>query len=476
MTFAATQSSRLRALCRALAILIPLALTARAATGPAAPVLPGPAVGEVDDNPEAGGLIRLGASLAGKGDYATAEIAYRQMLNRGDFTPADQKTALLGLAHMFRKAGALTKAVAIYEKFLEQYPDDYRVPDAYLDLGRSLRDIGAYNLALTRFYSVINTTLKLPAQGFDHYSLLAKTAQFEIAQTYYEAGNYSEAGKFFTRVRLLDLAASDRARAHFMAGCAEEHAGEFATAVTTLRTYLDQWPADENVPEARYVLATALDQLKRPQEAQAVTLDLLHAESSADPRRWAYWQRRTGNQIANKLFQNGDTQDALTIYLCLAGLSNEPSWRLPVVYQTALCYERMFQVDSARTAYQAVLDAAQPKAGAPAPTPELVELAGMAKWRMEHLEWRDTLNSKLTTFVIPGTVDPAPDAKGASPAGPAPPAGRLVDHLRPSSLPLRPPHDFAGSAATAPEDLRRTLRTRPRGKSIPAATPPHSGI
>ena len=206
-----------------------------------------------------------------------------------------------------------------------------------------------------------------------------------------------------------------------MAGCAEQRAGELEEAVATLRAYLDQWPADENVPEARYVLASALDQLKRPQEAQAVTLALLHSESTADPRRWAYWQRRTGNQIANKLFQDGDTQNALAIYLCLAGLSpGALTWRVPVVYQTALCYERMFQVESARTAYQAVLDAIQDQAPAPlASAPELVELAGMAKWRMEHLEWRDNLNRRLTNFVIPGTVTPAPDAKSADPGAPA---------------------------------------------------------
>jgi tetratricopeptide (TPR) repeat protein len=374
---------------------------------------------EKSANPEANGLLTLGTRLSTAGDYATAEIAYRQILNRGDFSVSDQKTALLGLAHMFRRAGALTKAVAIYEKFLQEFPDDFRAPDAYLDLGRTLRDMGAYKIALTRFYSVINTTLKLNAQEFDHYSLLAKTAQFEIAQTYYESGDYSEAGKFFTRVRLLDLAPVDRARAHFMAGCAEERAGELASAVTTLRGYLDQWPKDENVPEARYVLATTLDELKRPQDALAVTLELLsaeHSETAKDVRRWTYWQRRTGNQLANKFFQDGDTLDALRIYLCLVDLSPEPSWHLPVVYQTALCYERLFQVANARTAYQAVIDGATPHPDAPPPSADVVELASMAKWRMDQLGWRDDLNHRLTSVLAPGSMDSTQAVKTSSPA------------------------------------------------------------
>ncbi len=381
-------------------------------------LVPSPASSPV--NPEAAGLIHLGTKYAAQGDYASAEIAYRQILERRDFSVSDQKTSLLGLAHMFRKSGALTKAVAIYEKFLKEFPDDARVPDAYLDLGRTLREMGAYNLALTNFYSVINSTLKLPPAGFDHYTLLAKTAQFEIAETYFESGDFAEAGKFFTRVRLLDLAAADRARAHFMAGCAQQRAGDLDSAVATLRTYLEQWPDDENVPEARYVLATALDELKRPQEALSATLALLnteHTRVASDPRRWTYWQRRTGNQLANRFFQNGDAINALAIYDCLASLSPDPGWRLPVLYQTALCYERLFQTDRARAAYQAIMDAAKPKAGAPAPTAEITELGGMAQWRRAHLEWREDMNHRLTEVLAPSTMG-AP-SKTAAPPPPA---------------------------------------------------------
>jgi tetratricopeptide (TPR) repeat protein len=408
MTVAAFRPSlRLRSW---LALALPLASwSVQADTAPAA------AADRTPANPEAGGLLRLGTSLTGHGDYETAEIAYRQILERPEFSIEDQKTALLGLAHMFRKAGASTKSVAIYEKFLKEFPDDARVPDAFLDLGRTLRDMGAYNLALTRFYSVINTTLKLPSGGFDHYSQLAKTAEFEIAQTYYEEGDFAAAGKFFLRVRLLDLSPEDRGRALFMAGCAQQRAGDLDGAVTSLRAFLKQSPKDENVPEARYVLATALDGLKRPQEALAVTLALLnveHGRIATDPRRWTYWQRRTGNQLANRFFQSGDPLNALAIYDCLATLSSEPAWRMPVLYQTALCYERLFQTDRALAAYQAVIDAATAKGVAA--TPELAELVDMARWRQTHLQWRDATSHKLTNVFSSGSVPPGP--------APAPPA------------------------------------------------------
>lgn len=380
-----------------------------------------------EDKPVAGqsaeGLMKLGASLAGRGLYSTAEIAYRQIIDHPAYGLDDQKDALLALAHLYRKAGTLTKAVAIYEKFLAEYPDDSRDPDAFLDLGRTLRDMGAYRLAVNRFYSVINTTLKVTPQDFDHYALLAKTAQFEIAQTYYEEGDYEDAGKFFTRVRLLDLAPADMARAYFMAGCAEQRAGELDEAATTLRSYLAQWPADANVPEAQYVLAAALEGLNRPQEALKVTLSLLNAEHrlvATDPRRWAYWQRRTGNELANQFFQNGDILNALAIYRCLAGLSADPQWALPVTYQIALCYERLYQTDQARDAYQSIVDAAKSlPQGSPA-SPLAAELAGMAAWRIGQLRWEAGANRRLTSLLSPGILpEPPPSAARTDSPSPA---------------------------------------------------------
>ena len=42
----------------------------------------------------------------------------------------------------------------------------YRLVFPVMALGRCLRDMGAYSTAIARFYSVINSTLKLPAGGF----------------------------------------------------------------------------------------------------------------------------------------------------------------------------------------------------------------------------------------------------------------------------------------------------------------------
>ncbi|MES1167623.1 MAG: tetratricopeptide repeat protein, partial [Oleiharenicola lentus] len=319
-----------------------------------APAEPKPAARPDDTlQREAHGLLNLGASLTERGDFAAAEIAYWQILHNRANTTADQCDALFGLGRMYRKQGMLTKASAVFEKFLKLYTEDPRVPDALLDLGRCQRAMGAYKNAINRFYNVINSTLKLPPESYEHYQLLAKTAQFEIAETHFETGNFAEAAKFFDRLRLLDLAPEDRARAHFKSACALLKGGEAEKAAAIFTQFIDQWPQDTNVPEARYLLALTLRQLGRAEEALTITLTLLrteHSTAGVDPKNWAYWQRRTGNQLANEFFQDGDTHNALIIYQGLAGLSPEPAWRLPITYQIGLCYERMRITDRATAA------------------------------------------------------------------------------------------------------------------------------
>jgi TolA-binding protein len=386
---------------------------------------------------EADGLLNLGARLTERGEYGTAEIAYWQILHNPERTVADEKSALLGLAHLYRKQGGVpgadaiyvTKADAIYEKFLKDYPDDERAPDALLELGRTQREMGAYNLAISRFYSVINSTLKFPTQGFEHYQALAKTAQFEIAQTYFESGDYVAAARYFSKVRLLDLAPADRAHAHFMTAFSQQLGGDYEHAVATLREFIAQWPEDQNIPQARYFLSTSLLQLNRTQEALVATLELLreeHRRDTGDPKRWSYWQRRTGNQIANEFFQTGDTFNALAIYKGLNELSPEPSWRLPVTYQIALCYERLHQLDDARAAYGLIITAGKGAPGGPPASPEIAQLAQMSDWRLRHLDWRDNVERQFNVFFT-GSADPAAakaapaQSPAADPAPPPPP-------------------------------------------------------
>lgn len=431
----------------------------------AAPQSGAPVHATDDAHDEVNGLQKLGLSLTERSDWDAAEIAFRQILTNRSANADNLAKALIGLARVYRRQGSFTKAAAIYERFLKDYPAHELNPDALLELGRTHRALGANQLAIARFYSVINSTLKLSAEGFTHYQMLAKTAQFEIAETHFQQGNYTEANKFFSRLRLLDLAPADRARAHFKSAYALYLGKDLEAAVTTLHSYLEQWPQDENMPEARYLLSLSLRSLDRKQEALDATLELLRSQhASGEAKRWAYWQRRTGNQLANDFFQNGDTHNALVIYQGLAALSPDSAWSLPIKYQIGLCYERMRMTDRALAAYQSIVDYTQapPAAGEPPALPveaaktkpvvpakpvniELTELARMAAWRIGQLNWHEQTERQLTSIFLP-TPEPV-KAPVLPPQTPSP-----IINI-PASSPAPSGHDQSGNPATASSGL-----------------------
>ncbi|AHF92983.1 hypothetical protein OPIT5_25050 [Opitutaceae bacterium TAV5] len=395
----------------------------------AAAALPAPPAAALSPE-ERASLFRLAAGSLAKGDTAGAEIAWRRIL-LGDPSAADEENALLGLARTHRQAGDLVKAAAVYEKLRQDHPASGLLPESCLEHGRVLRVLGAWKLAIDQFYNVIHGTLRIASGQTAHYRQLARTAQFEIAETHYLAGNYADAARFFSRLNLLDLAPGDRARAHFMAAMSRLRENRLEDAATGFTSFIASWPDDESVSEARYQLATIWMRLGRKQDALDVTLDLLrleHRHAGADVRAWAWWQRRTGTWLANDFYNQGDYSGALTIYHHLVRISPEPRWRLPVLYQIGLCQERLRQTGAARATWRQILDdpALQPQsAGSPpaSPPPEdLAELGRMAAWRLEHLDWAEKTGTLLDSLTPPAPDPPLRPSSVASPHAVNPPS------------------------------------------------------
>jgi tetratricopeptide (TPR) repeat protein len=147
------------------------------------------------------------------------------------------------------------------------------------------------------------------------------------------------------------------------------------------------------------------------------------ARTAKDPKLWIYWQRKTGNQIANEFYEQGDSAIALTIYLTLSELSPEPIWRLPIVYQIGLCYERLGEASEAIASYQTILDNVRATKGDGAARSELADLSRMAAWRLDQITWQQNTQQRLL-LLLPQqpTVQNAPaphhDASGIAPAAP----------------------------------------------------------
>ncbi len=363
-----------------------------------APEPAAPAQTITDD--ETAGLLRIAARKITGGDVESAEVIYKHILgkNNHDTSSPGMQNGLLELARAYRQRGERVKAAAVYEKLLAAHPNFASAPEAYLELGRTLRAIGAYDRAIGKFYNVLHSTLKLSGEQTGQYRRLARTAQFEIAETHFASGDYNEAARLFSRLNLLDLAPSDHERARFRAAISLLRGGNVEAAVTALQAFIKTSPATETSAEARYQLALALGRLGRDQESLGAFMDLLRAEHGRNAETsaaWKDWQRRTGNHLANYFYDKGDYRSAIVVLNRLATLSPDPRWQLPVLYQTALCHERLMQYEKAVEVYRQTAALLANDKEAPA---ELLEIIRMAEWHMRHIQWLDSTNERIRSI------------------------------------------------------------------------------
>jgi tetratricopeptide (TPR) repeat protein len=355
-------------------------------------VSPGPSLAEIERE----SLLRIGEAKLTSGDFESALVAFRQVA-QADPPVESAIAALLGMARTYTQQGELIKAVASYEYLLKTFEVGAHTPTANLEAGRILRDLGSDKQALARFYSVIHTTLRLTETDQGGYREVVRTAQFEIAETHLRAGDYESAARFFKRFELLDVQPEDRAWAQFKAARAMELSGQSREAITAYRSFIERNPGNEHTPEAHFLLASLLEADDQHRESLEVTLALLQheqARSHEDQSRWRHWQKRTGNQLAAAFFARGEFNSALVLYRALALLSEDPSWRLPLVYHQGICYERLLDYPLALAAYSVILDHVEQASG-------FSDLGRMAEWRRDQISWRRDTHQNIRELLSP---------------------------------------------------------------------------
>jgi len=342
-------------------------------------------------------VLRRARLAAAQKEFDLAERLYTQPLGM-KVTEAQRQAALLELAAMYEDAGMTTKMAAVYEKFAKLFSDDARLPQIYLTLGHLYRQMGAHQVAIARFYNVLNVSLNVPENDIPVYKRLSMQAQLDIAETYFLTGDYENASKFFNRLQLLNLSPPARERVLFKTAYIDHLREDYPAVIAGLNSFLDDYPDSRLAPESHYLLAYAYRTMNRPDEAMKEVLTLLrhkHIQAGGDAEIWLYWQKKSANQMANEFYERGDFHGALKIYQAMAPLSRSPHWQWPVLYQIGLCFERLGMYPKAAEAYQ-LLATSQEWKGQPLELDEqLNSLREMARWRLEHVGWAETTRNQL---------------------------------------------------------------------------------
>jgi tetratricopeptide (TPR) repeat protein len=283
-------------------------------------------------------------------------------------------------------------------------------------------------------------------------------AMFEIAETFMDSEDYDNAIKFFDRLLSLEqMVDTDRSVVRFKKGLAhyrrarenltkEERMlrlppeqrqerevdfdktprADFAKVKESLRGYGTLYPQSPYVPEAHYLLALTYEQLNQDEESVAELLKLLKEadfnpdliisrEQSRTLRDrdqlalnklkgvWNFWKKKTGNYLANKFFEDNEYFNAYRIYTALRDVDRSPSWQLPILYQIALCEEKLGNYVQAMETYTSIeeyINSEEDAREGMVNNEYLKFVYGMVKWRRDQLEDTRSIRQAVNRYGI----------------------------------------------------------------------------
>jgi len=319
-------------------------------------------------------------------DHASAEKMLVRILDE-EPPPEFQRATMFELALVAQEQMKLARAQQIFAQYIQLFPQDPTVPEVLLRQGLIFRQMGAYNMAIGKYYAVMNSALGLKLDQFDYYKRLVLQAQTEIADTYFVQGKFVEASDFFGRILKQNTAELNRAQIYYKLIHCLASLGKHTEVTTQARAFYEKHLDATEIAEVYYLSAASYKALGRTREAHAEVLRLLKSQASSvktNPENWIYWQQRAGNDIANQLYIEGDYINALELYTHLAALNSASIWQIPIWYQVALIYERLGQEKKAVEKYTDIIARAKEVDDAPS----VKTVVEMARWRKEQIDWR----------------------------------------------------------------------------------------
>lgn len=341
-------------------------------------------------------------------NYDEAERCYIKVLNY-EMDDALRQNLMLEMIDLLMERQSIAKVVIVYEKFIEQFPRASILTDIYTKLGRLYREIGAFDMAVARFYQVLNASLSIAPEEMTAYKAKTDEAQYEIAYTYVQMERYRDALTFFQRLKKVNLHPSMRQMVLFNIGYCSFKLEAYSDVILELEDLLKHYPDSVVAPESHYILSSTYRIINEPQKAMNEVMQLLkHSEVdlAGDKELWLYWQKKTANQAANEFYERGDYLNALKIYQVMVPLNENPDWQIPVLYQIGLCFERLNMYKKAHEAYSLITSDQEWKKGENQLNETTQSIRDMAKWRLDQLKWNSDIEKKLENFLS------LPDASG----------------------------------------------------------------
>lgn len=358
------------------------------------------------ESPATAGL-RNARIAAQQGHIERAESLYLKLLEK-EMPLTERLDILIEYGNLYQKNSQKVKYSAVLENFVALAKGDPRLPMAYLELGRTYRDIGDFKKSLAAFNNVLNASLMGAEVNMEAFKKASLQAKIEMTETYFAMGDIAEAKRSLKRLQTLELSDADREKIMFQSITLRFNEGDYANVLPDLKMFITQYPQSQRLCEARFLLASAYRKQGQFETSLQEVLTLLQDDrlnKDVSPDVLLYWRGKAGNQIGNAFYEQGDYMNALSIYQAMLPLHAGPIWQWPVLYQIGLCYERLKMYDKAKNTYQEIASPTTSAHFVNTPlSPSLNATQESAKWRLNQMEWSKNMTVELSKLTPPDTT------------------------------------------------------------------------
>jgi tetratricopeptide (TPR) repeat protein len=213
--------------------------------------------------------------------------------------------------------------------------------------------------------------------------------------------DYARALALFDRIELLELSAENHETVLYYKILATLKLPELKAGIELIDTFIEEFPESEFLPELLYSKADVMMKLGEKDSSIALFMRLLDSaknESDASERQRTFWHQQAGNRLANRFYAEGDYSVALRIYQGMVELSEQSSWRIPVIYQIALCFEKMAMHKRAQESYLFIEQKMKPL-DVDTLSPALRQIKENTAWRLKVIQWRIDAEEQAASLI-----------------------------------------------------------------------------
>ncbi|PSQ88036.1 MAG: hypothetical protein BRD42_00115 [Bacteroidetes bacterium QS_3_64_15] len=296
-------------------------------------------------------LYRIGDIHFQRQDYEAARDAFRRLLKEH---PEDERApeAHYAIGDTYYNAGQMEQAVQAYRAVLETYPERSTASEAASSLFFALNAAGQQDRAEDLIASIDEN-----APGAN----LADRLRYHRARAAYQRGESKRALKLFQSFVRTASASSLVPDAYYYLGLLHADLEQFAEAKNYLQQLTDQYPESDNVAEANLRLGEIhLDQGNNQKAADAYRAAAKNEQTPDELRA----QARYGQSTA--LLQLGRTADAEALLSQIVEAESRGPLQDAARLGLGRVREEQGRTDDALTLYRRVIESSESETGAEA--------------------------------------------------------------------------------------------------------------